>query len=139
MKREIKFRAWDKKNNRFENIPDCTVAGGKILRLSDNIGQFVWQQFTGFKDKNDKEIYEGDILEIIYINTPNGFTPPGIEKKIIKVYGEVVFDFSCFNLKYKNTENNKNRYVSLDSCFKNPKEIIGNIFENPNLINQKTL
>lgn len=114
MNREIKFRAWDKETKEilsFEDIIDYSI--------SDLADDETWSvmQYTGLKDKNGNEIYEGDIL-------------------FYEAYGKQYRN----EVKYINEEA---RYgVCHDPYYgwSIPKgthgiEIIGNIYENPELLN----
>jgi len=62
MQREIKFRAWDKFHKIMRNHEDINI-WDRFMK-DDMSNQYApLMQYTGLKDKNGKEIYEGDIIE----------------------------------------------------------------------------
>jgi len=127
MNREIKFRMWDKSNGKFIKnegslclIPDLGLIHGSIKHPDHECyynPNIVLQQYTGLKDKNDKEIYEGDIVfDRVSCNCLD--KTMGI---FIVGYDET---YSAFILKSKGSDSwNWIRNVSTYG------EVIGNIFE----------
>ena len=125
MSRDIKFRAWDKDkgimNYNIQGYYDNLGwdyypkgVGAVFGDFLDNEYQEV-MQYTGLKDKNGKEIYEGDILRLVGIE----YDKP--------LHYQVVYEAPTFII-------TRGRYKgdvlgSLSEYF----EVIGNIYENPEL------
>lgn len=128
MGREIKFRAWYEKDKQMINWFTLTQSAWNTFRGDEPLSlvyeiliarknEFNVMQYTGLKDKNGIEIYEGDIVEWKIDETDYYF------KGIVK-WDE---NHSCFYLDSPLSEDNKLTYKSV--CLK----ILGNIYENPEL------
>ena len=152
--REIKFRAWDKLNKEMFNVESINFQERRVYRDAVsycNFNDIELMQYTGLKDKNKKEIYEGDILlsatedGVFLISIDFGDpdredinTLKGFKMKIEKVLSESQY-FEYFNNKLIELINkysipvevyNNEKYIS-DGWW-----IIGNIYENPELIKE---
>jgi uncharacterized phage protein (TIGR01671 family) len=118
MNREIKFRVWDKAENEFSELEEYrnsdewfnTIYPAKI---PDSL---VIQQFTGLKDKNGKEIYEGDIVKV--------------KSKRFEFQEPLVYNEKIAGFGFKDGNDYIGLYIQ-DSEF----EIVGNVFENLELCN----
>jgi len=128
MQREIKFRVWDHDLKKFieDSNADPHICwngtvycherqkeGGDVL--VSGIRNITVQQYTGMKDKNGKEIYEGDIVEGLYKDTDYNHWD---EIKASVVYSDRFAGFS----------------IGCENWVKQSIEVIGNIFENPELL-----
>ena len=124
MNHRFKFRVWDKIKKRFYNGTNLNLndyeevysdpagiffTGLHFLQKDEN--QYIIQQYTGLNDKNGKEVYEGDIIRGMF-----DFGPAGFKEEIIPINWD-----------------NESGY-QLEYCAITTIEVIGNIFENPELL-----
>lgn len=135
--REIKFRAWNTRENKmlyrklFEmnwyetdknDASGCHTWGA----ISGGQSRFLEvMQYTGLKDKNGKEIYEGDILDLTQ------------QFDDYEMYGEVMWGdeeamWLCLKKDGDDTEQGE-----LSSYIDKRTQIIGNIYENPDLLTKR--
>lgn len=135
MKREIKFRAWDQEKLKmlFPSV-FCLIDGNNVFKLNPHIqdnnyyklefeGRFDIMQFSGLKDSDKNEIYEGDIIRCF----------DSEEKAVchIVVWDEDQARFAAQSLQYKES-GPCGIFQGWINEFK--KKVIGNIYENPELL-----
>jgi len=128
MNRELKFRVWDKQQKKFHTDADWGISlqGSCIIGFAShdswnhdkgykinlaNQDNLVVQQYTGLKDSKGNDIYEGDIVEFRTLNHENLTTD-----SVVFSDGAFILEDILYNL--------------CDVIVK----IIGNIFENPELL-----
>ena len=133
--RTIKFRVWDKEIKKMhicgEDVHDEITFENETNKayyynLQNGCGSlredsdYVLMQYIGLKDKNETEIYEGDIVRILGGEYEQGFYEWN-ETVIIK---DLVYD--GFNL-----------MMTINQIGNGAIEVIGNIYENKNLLRQE--
>lgn len=128
--RTIKFRAWDKKYNVmwqgielvkllkylvFQEMPNAEA----YTAFKTHPDDFVWLQNTGIKDKNGREIFEGDVLSDTHYGTK----------------GQIIWknEFARFVVQELNPEKEFELWSDNEMLYHTA--VIGNIYENPELLN----
>jgi len=131
--REIKFRVWDKNRKRmyfWENI-EAIHNNGILVIVADNNDwmlvppNYELLQYTGLKDEQGKEIYEGDIIRYTY--HIGGLEFPNCIETIkwdIEITGFLPLS------DYDVTEDDQSECCPIPETI----EVIGNIYENPELL-----
>lgn len=120
-----KFRAWDEDSQKMNGNVEIYIAKDKTIEVHPKDDKTIVMQSTGLKDKNGKEIFEGDIVkykigwntfteEVAYDKNFGGFGVRDAKADIIFTFGEVFED--------------------IDKSF---LEVIGNIYDNPELLEGK--
>ena len=143
MNRTIKFRVWNKARNKWEHGPhenpsldgvnlfgECILLGGFVNVPMNELGSLVALQYTGLKDKNGREIFEGDIVK--HSNEdPTVYKLPA--EVSIGEYSTHCGEFKHFGVRAKRLD--ISTYFGLfEDCEK--FEVVGNVFENPELLKQ---
>jgi uncharacterized phage protein (TIGR01671 family) len=128
--RKHKYRVWDKDEHKW-----LELSGDIFLAFSDGEMQVIEGsqeyaeehenveivEWTGLKDRNNKEIYEGDIVQAIH-----RIHDCGDDKENLYNYFQVTFLNGNFMFGNNNAHEFFNKYTF--------REVIGNIFENPELL-----
>jgi len=121
--RTIKYRAWLEMKKRmfsWEELINLEIHQFSEYPMSlAHLGEepFIWLQFTGLLDKNGKEIYEGDIIA---------------NKLELDEAAEVKFFEGAF---WAGTKTYRDKLLRL--YIHDDWKVIGNIYENPELLNKK--
>lgn len=136
MNREIKFRAFEYNSKKM--IYNVAVRNGLVVSHTDTFYQpkhetnYPINQFTGMYDKDDKQVYEGDILEVVYYNHTG---------KNCKLIQEVYYleESGCFCVRtigkeVAPIENDRNNVPLSWTSQPNTISYLGNIHENPELL-----
>ena len=105
--RTIRFRIFNKKIKSYIDIHSSAIMIDELNNLNDNL---IVEQFTGLHDKNGKEIYEGDIVT------------DGVGKY------KIIYDLKLAGYQ---------PYCIFRDDPENYCEVIGNIYENPELLEKK--
>lgn len=135
--RDIKFRVFDNGIMHYEDLG----AYVSIDNMSIHACDCELMQYTGLKDKKGagNEVYEGDIFECIFSNIPNGFKSfINSKENQIKEMAVVIYKMGMFQIRVFHPDHNE--YVSYplyDFLQNKEKVVIGNIHENPELLEVK--
>ena len=124
--RELKFRVWDKLRLKYreplESLGQCIlICLGFKSEVCIPKEDLVLQQFTGLLDKNDKPIYEGDLVNYTCLAGEHDYQK--------ETNQEVFFEDGMFLF------GRNDLFCMADSNFlKQSLEVVGNIFENKELV-----
>jgi len=155
MSREIKFRAWDKIEEQMLYLDSFDIVCGKgdgrlfgWVHTEDGGYEVELMESIGLKDKNGKEIWEGDLVQLThdaYENPPSRFIKLATKNAVCEVRWwldgwtfsvlKSGFHYPLFNLVPKGCDANV-EHLWMDGAWKNELqcEVIGNIYENPELL-----
>ncbi len=112
----IKFRAWDKETKTMNGMAEIYRNRNQEIELHPRDENIILMQTTGLFDKNGKEIFEGDIL------------------KSNKYITSVFYERGAYCVKFRRTPNTTVTMNVISFIEKYKTKIVGNIYENPELL-----
>lgn len=148
--REYKFRAWDKEYEKmtyfddedYDYRPPLVFRLDQVFKKDSNYDDYEdfeynditdsveIMQYTGLRDENGKGIYEGDIIEFSYDMFVGNF-----DTFVAK--GKIVFEEGAFYVEvFENERTTEDEAYLLYSINLDTIEVIGNIYENKELLNE---
>lgn len=135
--REIKFRAWNKVKNFMDTAWLIDWERELVCHRAHNQSDLidcVLMQYTGLKVNGDIELYEGDIVPVkssVYFGWKQG-------REHFKANAVVVYDEKEMRYRFlAYTKDYGKQYVDFDKSVRQSYKIIGNIYENPELLDAK--
>ena len=148
--KDYKFRVWNIKEKRFIHSDYFAIGlSGEIIQhqicYDENnengyyddswneeldVNNYIIQQFTGFLDKEDREIYEGDIVNYTVCNLFCGK---------ITYRGVITWDLTDLSYKIFTYTDYKNNIIdkTLNISHNNIIEVVGNVYQNKELLENK--
>jgi len=145
--REIKFRAWDFKDREMHDVWRMGRLNGGWVMYNTGVGNCHYtgkdcaiMQYTGLKDENGVEIYEGDVIKYSRLKYKGSNGHLSKVKDLIHV-GELSFNQEKGMFEFHYDFPTGGGYTSGGLEFDDDRfetfeiEVIGNIYENPELVN----
>lgn len=126
--RPIKFRAWDRLTKTMFEPMDLRSSYARLNGFGSQ--GYELMQYTGLKDKNGKEIYEGDIVKIHNYKETWKRGEPKIDWRVFEIrWNRYLWSFNNSVISKPLADYDTTDLMPYDI------EIIGNIYENPELLN----
>ncbi|AIM64219.1 hypothetical protein WS105_0629 [Weissella ceti] len=120
-KRDIKFRLWDGRKKKMLSWEEINFYHMSVLNKPTLDTDGDWEQYTGTDDKNGIGIYENDILRQDILGR-------GYYYYVVEWYR------GCFFLSRVDGSSRKAMFLEYEDDYKTEFEVIGNIHENPELL-----
>ena len=136
MNREIKFRAWDKKWKHLYEVTSIFPRKKAVMCscCRYKFDEIELMQYTGLKDKNGVEIYEGDIVKMHYFFQDVNLSTLGSFENEAEITGILyINEYGIF------IENEDGEDYFICNYIQEPSEeleVLGNIYENPELLKE---